>query len=103
MATCPELAAISPEVAQQIVYDVKYAGYIQRSCSRSSANSGWPANGSRPTSTTTSSVICAPKRARNWPEIRPVSVDQASRISGITPADIALLLTYLESRTRVAR
>ena len=29
--------------------------------------------------------------------IRPVSLDQASRISGITPADIALLLTYLES------
>ena len=30
-------------------------------------------------------------------KIRPASLDQASRISGITPADIALLLAHLES------
>ena len=30
--------------------------------------------------------------------IRPTSISQASRISGITPADIALLMVYLENR-----
>ena len=29
-------------------------------------------------------------------EIRPVSVGQASRISGVSPADISVLLVYLE-------
>ena len=32
--------------------------------------------------------------------IRPVSLAQAARISGITPADVALLLAYLEQRIR---
>ena len=31
-------------------------------------------------------------------EFRPVSVGQASRISGVSPADISVLLVYLEQR-----
>jgi tRNA uridine 5-carboxymethylaminomethyl modification enzyme len=32
--------------------------------------------------------------------IRPITLAQASRISGITPADVALLLAHLEGRMR---
>lgn len=33
-------------------------------------------------------------------EIRPLSVGQASRISGVSPADVSILLVYLEQRRR---
>jgi tRNA uridine 5-carboxymethylaminomethyl modification enzyme len=34
--------------------------------------------------------------------VRPISIGQASRVSGVTPADISVLLVYLEARRRSA-
>ena len=36
-------------------------------------------------------------------QVRPVSMGQASRISGVSPADISMLLVYLEQRNRNAK
>lgn len=33
-------------------------------------------------------------------QVRPISIGQASRISGVSPADISMLLVYLEQRNR---
>ena len=33
-------------------------------------------------------------------QIKPASIGQASRISGVSPADISVLLVYLEQRNR---
>ena len=33
-------------------------------------------------------------------KIKPISVGQASRISGVSPADISVLLIYLETKNR---
>jgi tRNA uridine 5-carboxymethylaminomethyl modification enzyme len=34
--------------------------------------------------------------------IRPVSIGQASRLAGVTPSDISVLLIYLEQKRRLA-
>lgn len=99
----PTLGQFSAEVAQQVVHDVKYAGYVQRQQQqverqRRLARKRIPAefDFERLSHLRTEA---RQKLAR----VRPVSVDQASRISGITPADIALLITYLEGEAGSVR
>ncbi len=93
----PQLAAMPADVAQQIVHDVKYAGYIQRQLQqverqRRLVRKRIPAGFDFEQLT-----HLRTEARQKLANIRPVSLDQASRISGITPADIALLLTYLEN------
>ena len=33
-------------------------------------------------------------------QLKPISIGQASRISGVTPADVSVLLVYLEAQRR---
>ena len=91
----PELAAVSREVADQILHDVKYAGYLRRQDQQVErqqrlADQRIPANFDYQRLTQLRF-----EARQKLSQIRPVSLAQASRISGITPADIALLLTHL--------
>jgi tRNA uridine 5-carboxymethylaminomethyl modification enzyme len=82
-------------VARQVVYDVKYAGYIARQQveidrARRLARKRLPAQLDYATIT----HLRAEARER-LSRIRPIDLAQASRICGITPADIALLMAHL--------
>ena len=75
--------------------EAKYAGYIER---QAAAGRAVPAMESRPipphfdyAAVPQLRVEAKEKLAR----IRPASLGQASRISGISPADLAVLLFYL--------
>ncbi len=96
----PQLAALPPEEVEQIVYDVQYDGYIQRQLQQVDRQQRLTAK-RIPAGFDYDSLRHLRTEARQkLARIRPHSVDQASRISGITPADIALLLTYLEGGRR---
>lgn len=95
VARCPQLADVEPAVAEQVVHDTKYAGYIQRQQQlverqRRLAEKRIPSNFDY------SAIGHLRSEAKEkLARIRPVTLAQASRISGITPADIALLLAHL--------
>jgi tRNA uridine 5-carboxymethylaminomethyl modification enzyme len=92
----PQLGATPPEVAQQIVFDVKYEGYVQRQMQEVQRHQRL-AQKRIPANLDYDRLLHLRAEAKQQlARIRPVSVDQACRISGITPADIALLLAYLE-------
>ncbi len=97
-ARLPELADAPREVAQQVEYDVKYSGYIARQeiqVERQKRLSGKRI----PMQFDYASITHLRIEAREkLTRIRPATLDQASRISGITPADVALLLAYLEAK-----
>ncbi len=90
---------IDSDAAQQCLYDIKYAGYVSRQQhgSRKAASVGAQAR-SPPRLITPASSRFATKPAKNLVRIRPLNLEQAKRISGITPADIALLLAHLEDQ-----
>ena len=92
---CPELAEVSDNVSQQVVYDTKYSGYIGRQQvtierQRRHANKKIPSSFDYKKLT---HLRTEAKEKLN--KFKPANIDQAQRISGITPADIAQLMLHL--------
>ena len=92
----PGLAAVSREAAIQIENDIRYAGYValdrerierQRKHAERLIPEGFDYGGVRHLR-----VEAREQLAR----IRPRTLGQAGRVSGITPADLALVLLHLE-------
>jgi tRNA uridine 5-carboxymethylaminomethyl modification enzyme len=95
-----ELAAVTAEVAEQVCFDVKYEGYVARQ-EQQVARQQRLAEKAIPASVDYGKIGQMRTEAREkLTRIRPLTLAQASRISGITPADVALLLAHLEGRLR---
>ncbi len=96
VAELPALGDVSEEVARQVSYDVKYAGYVARQevevqRQRRLAEKRIPASFDY----ARLGQMRAEAREK-LSTIRPRNLAQASRISGITPADLALLMVHLD-------
>ncbi len=84
--------------AYQIEVDVKYEGYIKRQVEQAQQMKKLD-NRKIPTDIDYNEIYGLRIEARQkLSDIRPESVGQASRISGVSPADIAVLLVYLKTK-----
>lgn len=93
----PELGAFSREVAEQVDVDVKYAGYIARQ-EADVARLRRQSEKRIPEEFDYARIKQLRTEAREkFLRVRPTSLAQAGRISGVTPADLALLAAYLAS------
>ncbi|OYP30342.1 tRNA uridine-5-carboxymethylaminomethyl(34) synthesis enzyme MnmG [Rhodopirellula sp. MGV] len=98
----PELNSIGKQAAEQVVYDIKYEGYVSRQRDEV-ARQQRMLKKKIPQSFDYATITAMRTEAREkLSNIRPVTLDQAQRISGITPADIALLLAYIESPSKAS-
>ena len=92
----PELADVPAEVCRQVTYDVKYAGYVARQDIDVARQERLAAR-RIPEAFDYGDVEHLRMEAREkLARIRPRDLAQASRISGITPADVAVLMVYLK-------
>ncbi|MCL2744119.1 MAG: tRNA uridine-5-carboxymethylaminomethyl(34) synthesis enzyme MnmG [Planctomycetaceae bacterium] len=92
----PALSEISAEAAEQVCIDAKYGGYIKRQEVDIERNRKLE-HRKIPENVDYSAMKHLRYEAREKLEkIQPVNLAQASRISGITPADIAVLTVYLK-------
>lgn len=93
---------ISPDVAEQVEIQVKYEGYIQKSLQQVDRLKKME-NKKIPENIDYDDIHGLANEARQkLKEVRPLSVAQASRISGVNPADVSILLVYLE-QGRIAK
>ena len=96
LVSAAELAPEGPAVAEQVQILAKYAGYIDRQADeieklRNSENTALPADFDYAAVKGLSNEL-----RQKLEEIRPQTLGQASRIAGMTPAAISLLLIYLK-------
>ncbi len=94
------LPQISDEVKRQVEISIQYEGYIQKQLEQVAHMEKLEAR-KLPDTMDYAIVPSLRDEAREkLAKIRPISVGQASRISGVSPADISVLLVYLEQQRR---
>lgn len=94
----PELADWDdrPEVSEQTTLEAKYAGYIQRQASQVARFRRLEGRPIPPTFDYRAVPNLRPEAREKLNKARPTSLGQAGRVSGITPADLAVLLFCLD-------
>ena len=85
-----------PEVVEQVVLEAKYSGYIDRQTAEVARFKRLEDRRIPPTFDYAAVHQLRHEAREKLGRVRPSSLGQASRISGITPADLAMLLLYLE-------
>ncbi len=96
----PERPDLPPDVAEQVEISVKYEGYIRRQ-QKQVEEFHRMASHRLPPDINYSGIQGLRLEAREkLSAVRPMDLGQASRISGVSPADVAALMIYLESGTR---
>jgi tRNA uridine 5-carboxymethylaminomethyl modification enzyme len=93
----PEL---SKEIIDQVMIELRYEGYISRQLKQVEQFKKLERK-LLPEDIDYDEVYSLRLEAKQkLKEIKPISIGQASRISGVSPADISVLLVYLEQRRR---
>jgi len=93
---------IPADVIEQVEIQIKYEGYIEKSLQQVERLKKME-NKKIPEDIDYDAITGLATEARQkLKQVRPLSIAQASRISGVNPADISILLVYLE-QGRIAR
>ncbi|MEM6780049.1 MAG: FAD-dependent oxidoreductase, partial [Planctomycetota bacterium] len=91
------LRSIDQDAADQCLFDIKYAGYIERQQAEVDKQSRMTQK-RIPISFDYDRIGPLRKEAKEkLTRVRPLNLGQAKRISGITPADLALVMAHLKS------
>jgi len=96
----PELEQLDGVTSQQVIWDVRYAGYIARQQIQIDRQRRLADKKIPEWFDYTAIPSLRTEAKQKLAKIRPLSLDQAGRISGITPADLALVLAYLQGPSK---
>ncbi|WP_261303398.1 tRNA uridine-5-carboxymethylaminomethyl(34) synthesis enzyme MnmG [Paenibacillus andongensis] len=97
----PSPLELDDEMKEQVGIQVKYAGYIEKQSNQVERLRKMEKK-KIPDDIEYSEIHgIATEAKQKLAKIRPISIGQASRIGGVTPSDISILLVYLEHYNRI--
>ncbi|PFB25285.1 tRNA uridine-5-carboxymethylaminomethyl(34) synthesis enzyme MnmG [Bacillus cereus] len=98
----PSEIELSDEITEQVEIQIKYEGYIEKSLQQVERMKKME-NKKIPVDIDYDAISSLASEARQkLKDVRPLSMGQASRISGVNPADVSILLVYIE-QGKIAR
>ena len=92
----PERPHLTPDVCEQININIKYDGYIKRQIKQVKQSKKLESKKLPPNFDYTQISGLRMEAQQKLNLYQPISIGQASRISGVSPADISVILVYLE-------
>lgn len=92
----PERPHLTPDVCEQININIKYDGYIKRQIKQVKQFKKLESKKLPPNFDYTQISGLRMEAQQKLNLYQPISIGQASRISGVSPADISVILVYLE-------
>ncbi len=92
----PARPALSPDITEQVEISVKYQGYIHRQLRQAEALRKLEDRPLPPDVDYLSIQGLRLEARQKLDKIRPLNLGQASRVSGVSPADVTALMIYLE-------
>src|SRR5690606_13956944 len=96
----PPPEEVRPDVAEQVEIQIKYQGYIDKLMQEVEKMKRLE-NKRLSESLDYNAIHGLSSEAREkLSQVRPLSIGQAARISGVNPADISILMIYLEQMER---
>ena len=98
----PNELNLDDEVKEQVEIQVKYEGYIEKSLQQVDRLKKMESKKIPENIDYDAITGLATEARQKLKQIKPLSIAQASRISGVNPADVSILLVYLE-QGRIAR
>ncbi|MFX3645786.1 MAG: tRNA uridine-5-carboxymethylaminomethyl(34) synthesis enzyme MnmG [Paenibacillus sp.] len=97
----PSEVELTADMKEQVEIQIKYAGYIEKQLIHVERLQKMEKKKIPDTIVYDEIHGLAMEAKQKLATIRPISIGQASRIAGVTPADISILLVYLEHYNRV--
>jgi tRNA uridine 5-carboxymethylaminomethyl modification enzyme len=96
----PAMPDVPMDVAEQVEIDVKYQGYVlkqEQEIARQRKLEQWIL----PLDSDFRSIAGLSNEAKDrLSDVRPINIGQAARVAGVSPADISILLIWLETKGR---
>jgi len=96
----PDRPPLPPDVTEQVEISIKYAGYIQRQLQEVEELHRMEGRALPPELDYASIQGLRLEAREKLNAVRPLNIGQAGRISGVSPADLAALMIYLERSCR---